>query len=78
MTEALDDVVLESFRRTRVLRRDRSGGSERPRTVEGPDAVAVGTVTVTDPDRFAAALARGIGRHRSFGFGMLLLTPPMR
>lgn len=73
----LDDVALESFRRTRVLRRDRSGSTDRSRTVEGPDAVAVGTVTVTDPDRFAAALVRGIGRHRSFGFGMLLLTPPM-
>ena len=35
-----------------------------------------GTLRVTDPAAFAAGLARGIGRHRAFGFGMLLLAPP--
>ncbi len=52
----------------------------RPRTdvVEGPDAVLAGTLCITDPDRFAAMLARGIGRHTAFGFGMLLLRPPGR
>lgn len=40
-----------------------------------PDALFVGTLQVRDPDAFAVALARGIGRHRAFGFGMLLLRP---
>ncbi|MEZ5936180.1 MAG: type I-E CRISPR-associated protein Cas6/Cse3/CasE [Alphaproteobacteria bacterium] len=40
-----------------------------------PDAVFRGTLAVTDPERFAASLAKGIGRHRAFGFGMLLLRP---
>jgi len=31
---------------------------------------------VRDPTGFAALLARGVGRHRAFGFGMLLLRPP--
>ncbi|MCB1549292.1 MAG: type I-E CRISPR-associated protein Cas6/Cse3/CasE [Hyphomicrobiaceae bacterium] len=50
------------------------------RGVEGeqggsPDAVMHGSLTVSDPDAFHRLLARGIGRHRAFGFGMLLLRP---
>jgi CRISPR system Cascade subunit CasE len=30
---------------------------------------------VVDADKFAALLARGVGRHRAFGYGMLLLSP---
>ncbi|MEO0792726.1 MAG: type I-E CRISPR-associated protein Cas6/Cse3/CasE, partial [Pseudomonadota bacterium] len=61
---------LTAFQRTRVSR----GGA----SVEGPDATFHGELTITDPDRFHALLARGIGRHLSFGFGMLLLRPPRR
>jgi CRISPR system Cascade subunit CasE len=43
-----------------------------------PDAVFHGELTVTDPIAFQALLARGVGRHRSFGFGMLLLRPTRR
>ena len=43
---------------------------------------AVGTspawCTVTDPVAFVGLLARGMGRHRSYGYGMLLLRPPQR
>lgn len=58
------------FQRSRVIR----GG----RPTEGPEAVIHGTLTVTDPGRFGEMLARGIGRHRAYGFGMLLLRPPGR
>jgi CRISPR system Cascade subunit CasE len=34
-----------------------------------------GTLRVTDPAAFHTLLARGIGRHRAFGLGMLLLRP---
>ena len=61
---------LVRFRRVRVAR----GG----RGPEGPDAVIQGTLTVTDPAAFAALLARGVGRHRAYGYGMLLLRPPNR
>ena len=37
-----------------------------------------GALTVTDPDAFAALLARGVGRHRAYGYGMILLRPPNR
>lgn len=43
---------------------------------ERPEAVFSGELEVTDPGAFAALLSRGVGRHRGFGFGMLLLRPP--
>ena len=61
---------LARFRRVRVARGDRSS--------EGPDATVHGTMTVTDPAAFARLLAQGIGRHRAYGYGMLLLRPPNR
>jgi CRISPR system Cascade subunit CasE len=62
----------------------RCGGSARRlwRTEDGrrvmarrPDVTFRGTLRVVDPDRFVTLLARGVGRHRAFGFGMLLLRP---
>lgn len=44
-------------------------------TSEGPDAVMRGTITITDDDGFTQLLARGVGRHRAYGYGMLLLRP---
>lgn len=41
----------------------------------GPSIVVTGTLTVNDPAAFQALMARGVGRHRAFGFGMLLLKP---
>ncbi len=61
---------LASFQRTRVTR--------NRRRIEGPDAVVHGTLTIADPAAFAALLARGVGRHRGYGYGMLLLRPPQR
>ena len=43
-----------------------------------PSAVLEGTLSITDPVEFRQTLARGIGRHRAFGFGMLLLRPAVR
>ena len=40
-----------------------------------PEVVLDGVLEVTEPEVLAAGLARGIGRHRAFGFGMLLLRP---
>ena len=41
-----------------------------------PDLTVRGELRVVDGPAFASLLARGIGRHRSFGFGCLLLAPP--
>jgi CRISPR system Cascade subunit CasE len=43
--------------------------------VLGPDAVFTGVLQVLDTTAFAALVARGIGRHRAFGYGMVLLKP---
>jgi CRISPR system Cascade subunit CasE len=60
--------------RSRLLRRARNSTS-RLRIVERPQALFGAEAVITDADRFAALLARGIGRHRAFGFGMVLLAP---
>lgn len=65
-----DTTRLASFRRSKVQR-----GKRR---IEGPDAVFHGTLTIRDPAAFAQMLARGVGRHRAYGYGMLLLRPPQR
>ena len=50
------------------------GGGRR--AARRPDVTFRGVLEVIDPERFAGTLARGVGRHRAFGYGMLLLRPP--
>jgi CRISPR system Cascade subunit CasE len=57
------------------LVRRASGRARRLPGARRPDVTFRGTLTVTDPDLFAVLLARGVGRHRAFGYGMLLLRP---
>ncbi len=74
----LDQIDLVAFSRVPVVRRTQRGpeGTERKsRVSDRPAAVFEGTLTVSDAARFRELLARGVGRHRSFGFGMLLLRP---
>jgi CRISPR system Cascade subunit CasE len=66
---------LTAFRRTRLVRKTHEG-RRRAKVVERPDALIQGTLRVTDGAGFLDLLARGVGRHRAFGFGMLLLRPP--
>lgn len=42
---------------------------------EGPDATIRGVTSITNSDAFTQLLARGVGRHRAYGYGMLLLRP---
>lgn len=73
----IERLQLEGFRLTASLRKGRAAEGKRPaRRVAGPDALFSGELIVGDPTGFAELLARGVGRHRAFGFGMLLLRPP--
>ncbi len=55
----------------------RTQGEKRvARGMQRPDATFEGLLEVTDGERFLALLSRGLGRHRAFGFGMLLLKRP--
>jgi CRISPR system Cascade subunit CasE len=76
------DARMTRFQLSDVLRRTQAGesggGDRKRRQVGGPDAVFSGHLQIDDPAHFAALVARGVGRHRAFGFGMLLLKPPTR
>lgn len=69
----LESVEVERYALARMLRRSQ-GKKRTPTAVTLPDVECTG-VAVTG-ERFAELLARGVGRHRAFGFGMLLLRPP--
>ena len=72
--EALRIDGLESLK---VARRGAPAQGGRPlKTIAGHAVAIVGALSVADAARFDDTIARGIGRHRAFGFGMLLLTPP--
>ena len=60
---------LAAFRRSRAIRGDGLGP-------EGPDATIHGVLTVRNPEQFANCVKNGVGRHKAYGFGMLLLRPP--
>jgi len=65
-------VTLAAFQRTRIARRDKT---RKLREIDGPDATLRGVLEVTDSEAFSGLVERGIGRHRAFGFGMILLRP---
>lgn len=69
---AISLVELTRFRHARFLRRGRNRSFS---TLTRPDVTCRGILKVSDSDRFRELMARGVGRHRAFGFGMLLLMP---
>lgn len=71
----LESAALRSFRRERLMRR-RQGAERKSEQVERPVTRFEGVLRVADESAFLTLLARGVGRHRAFGFGMLLLRPP--
>lgn len=73
----LHELRMTEFKFSNVLRRSavQAEGARPKRPVQGPDATFTGVLQVRDGQAFAALVARGVGRHRAFGFGMLLLKP---
>ena len=65
----LEECRLSSFSRSRAIRGDGRGP-------EGPDATLHGVLVVDAPEAFARQLREGVGRHRAYGYGMVLLRPP--
>lgn len=71
------EIYLAGFRLVRLTRQARTAGGERRRKhLVRPQALLRGRLTVRDPVAFQQLLATGIGRHRAFGYGMVLLRPP--
>jgi CRISPR system Cascade subunit CasE len=61
-------VRLTCFLRHRAARKGSS--------VEGPDVTLQGDLKIDSPERFQELLRGGIGRHKAYGYGMILLRPP--
>ena len=62
-------MVMTKFAMRRVRRQNPS------QRTTGPDATITGDATVVNPERMRSALADGLGRHKAYGYGMLLLRP---
>lgn len=72
----IEHAELYGLARRRLLRRGRpDGGLRRLHGIERPQALFRAVAQIQDVSAFGLLLARGIGRHRAFGFGMLLLSP---
>jgi CRISPR system Cascade subunit CasE len=70
----IDDVVIEQHS---VLRREKKLMDSNNRTkvvIDVPVALFTGTFTVRTRQCFLETLLKGIGRHKAFGLGMLLIT----
>lgn len=68
---------LAGFRLIKQMRRDHTSSTAGGlRQIVRPQALLRGQLMVQEPHAFSRLLARGIGRHRAFGYGMLLLRPP--
>lgn len=73
----VDAVSVTGFRLVRLLRRPGGNGQKRRASIlVRPQVLVRGELTVTDPQAFDHILVHGIGRHRAFGYGMVLLRPP--
>jgi CRISPR system Cascade subunit CasE len=68
----LQSAGMTRFSIERMTRRVPNGNGERKAdTIKRPDVTLTGTLTVTDGDALVDLLRSGIGRHKSFGYGLL-------
>jgi CRISPR system Cascade subunit CasE len=68
-------VGVAAISRERLVRRTHEQPRET-RRLERPDVRFEGEMVVEDGERLLGYLGHGVGRHRAFGFGALMLTPP--
>lgn len=66
------NVSMERFALERMIRRTH-GSTRKAKTIKRPSTTLTGTLEVTDGEAFKETVRKGIGRHKSFGFGMLKL-----
>jgi CRISPR system Cascade subunit CasE len=71
----LTRVSVAAMARTRIVRRTHSEAREA-KVLERPDVRFEGDLLIEDGDVFLEFLGHGIGRHRAFGFGALIVVPP--
>ena len=72
----IERLWLEGFRRVHQQRKhQREVGKRSIRSLERPEAIMAGVLRIEKAGSFADLIAKGIGRHRAFGYGMLLVKP---
>jgi CRISPR system Cascade subunit CasE len=71
----LERVRVAGISRERLTRRTQ-GSERRASRLERPDVRFEGELVVVNGARFQGWLTHGVGRHRAFGFGALMLVPP--
>jgi CRISPR system Cascade subunit CasE len=64
-----DAIAMTRFSIERMTRR--TGPDRTASAIKRPDVTITGRLQVTDSRAFADLLRSGIGRHKSFGYGML-------
>lgn len=69
----VDRVSIAAIARTRLIRRTQ-GNAREAKPLERPDVRVEGDLTIDDGDAFLRFLAHGVGRHRAFGFGALIVV----
>ncbi len=72
----VESLRIDGLESSDVVRRGRGNGSRPFARIPGHTIIVAGIFRVTDAGSFAALLTRGLGRHRAFGYGMVLLSPP--
>lgn len=71
----LADCHVVGMARERFTRRTHGAEREAHR-IERPDVTLGGELVVTNGETLLRFLTHGIGRHRAFGFGALMIVPP--
>lgn len=78
LSERLAPAAVLNLNASRVHHMLRRKVFRNKKQVDGPDVTVHGEITVTDPSSMMRLLSKGVGRHTAYGYGMLLLRPPMR
>mgnify|MGYP000563153950 CR=1 FL=1 len=73
MEERLGVGVLLDFERFHIVDSQRRTSLRKGKVISKKEISVSGVMKIIDPDDFQAILKRGIGRHKSYGFGMILL-----
>lgn len=73
----LEDVAIAQFQLVKQYRKGQAKKTHsRPKhTITHPQVLFRGILQIENSEGFNRLLVRGVGRHRSFGYGMLLLRP---
>lgn len=71
----VERISVAGLARTRLIRRTQ-GELRKAKPIERPDVRFEGDLRIEDGKAFRQLLARGIGRHRAFGFGALIVVAP--